>query len=88
MTRACVSIKDGRKRLESCDRVLCSLADPLLEARYHVLRYNSRGVGESTGSSSFTGFSEAEDLKALVQWALGQLENIDCLVLIVSHSDD
>jgi alpha/beta superfamily hydrolase len=69
------------------NRVLHSLTDPLLEAKYHIIRYNSRGVGKSTGFSSFTGFSETEDLKALVQWALGRIGNITSVVLIVSHFD-
>ncbi|KAF9446303.1 alpha/beta-hydrolase [Macrolepiota fuliginosa MF-IS2] len=64
------------------DPVLASLVDPLLERKYYVLRYNSRSVGKSTGFSSFTGFSEAEDLKALVQWALSQIENITSVVFI------
>lgn len=64
------------------DPVLDSLTDPLLEAKYHIVRYNSRSVGKSTGLSSFTGFSEAEDLKALVQWALGRIKNVASLVLI------
>ncbi|KAF8962741.1 hypothetical protein BDZ97DRAFT_1090597 [Flammula alnicola] len=52
------------------DPVLMSLLEPLLSHNYHVLSYNSRGVGRSTGRSSFTGFNEVEDLKALTKWAV------------------
>lgn len=69
---------------DNLHRVLASLIEPLLEAKYIVLRYNSRGVGKSTGSPSLTGFGEAEDLQALVQWSLGQIGSITSLVLIVS----
>ncbi|KAJ3551301.1 hypothetical protein NP233_g13105 [Leucocoprinus birnbaumii] len=64
------------------DPVLASLVNILLEAKYHIVRYNSRSVGKSTGLPSFTGFSEVEDLKALVQWALGRIEKVESLVLI------
>ncbi|KXN88496.1 hypothetical protein AN958_07162 [Leucoagaricus sp. SymC.cos] len=64
------------------DPVLDLLTDSLLEGKYHILRYNSRSVGKSTGFSSFTGFSEAEDLRALVRWALDQIGNVTSLVLI------
>lgn len=64
--------------------VLAFLAEVLLENNYHVVRYNSRGVGKSTGYASFTGFSEGEDLQALVRWALGQIENVNSVVFVVS----
>lgn len=54
-------------------RVLRSLTRPLHERGYHVLRYNSRGVGNSTGWPSFTGSREVQDLQELVQWAIGQI---------------
>jgi uncharacterized protein len=59
------------------------LIEPLTSKGYHVLRYNSRGVGASTGRSSFTGFSEVEDLEAVVQWALNSLPDIRSLVILV-----
>ncbi|XP_006459105.1 hypothetical protein AGABI2DRAFT_218018 [Agaricus bisporus var. bisporus H97] len=68
----------GRKS----DPVLAFLAEVLLENNYHVVRYNSRGVGKSTGYASFTGFSEGEDLQALVRWALGQIENVNSVVFV------
>ncbi|KAG6832792.1 hypothetical protein H0H92_009410 [Tricholoma furcatifolium] len=64
------------------DPVLLSLLDDLQEANYYVLRYNSRGVGRSTGWSSFTGFSEAKDLEALVSWAIQSIANVKSLVFI------
>ncbi|KAF5326980.1 hypothetical protein D9619_004816 [Psilocybe cf. subviscida] len=68
----------GRKE----DPVLTSLVEPLLLADYIVMSYNSRGVGRSSGWRSFTGFSEAEDLKALVQWVIQQHPNITSVVLL------
>jgi alpha/beta superfamily hydrolase len=63
--------------------VLTELIEPLTSKGYHVLRYNSRGVGASTGHASFTGFSEVEDLEAVVQWALDRVPDIRSLVILV-----
>ena len=60
-----------------------ALIEPLTSKGYHVLRYNSRGVGTSTGRASFTGFSEVEDLEAVVQWALDRVPDIRSLVILV-----
>ncbi|KAG1747046.1 Alpha/Beta hydrolase protein [Suillus paluster] len=55
----------------------------LLEHKsYHVIRYNSRGVGESSGWPSLTGKAEGEDLKALVQEFLAEKPEIDSLTII------
>ncbi|THH15337.1 hypothetical protein EW146_g5118 [Bondarzewia mesenterica] len=62
--------------LESLDRPLA------LEHGFHVLRYNARGVGRSSGSASLTGLPESEDLQALVQYAITKLGTVDELVLI------
>jgi hypothetical protein len=67
--------------------VLISLLDPLESQGYSTLRFNSRGVGKSAGWASFTGFTEANDLKFLVQWAIDKLANIQSLVLLVSTVD-
>lgn len=63
--------------------MLIELIEPLTSKGYHVLRYNSRGVGASTGRASFTGFSEVEDLEAVVQWALDRVPDIQSLVILV-----
>ena len=63
--------------------MLIELIEPLTSKGYHVLRYNSRGVGASTGRASFTGFSEVEDLEAVVQWVLGRAPDIRSLVILV-----
>ena len=68
---------------QACIRVLQLLAEPLLENGYDVIRYNSRGVGSSTGWASFTGHREGEDLKELVQWARTTMPNITSLVIVV-----
>ena len=67
-------------------RVLQLVTEPLLDAGYTVLRYNSRGVGKSTGRASFTGSSEADDLKDLVQCARSRMPKLRSLVLIVCLS--
>ncbi|KIJ89885.1 hypothetical protein K443DRAFT_664556 [Laccaria amethystina LaAM-08-1] len=64
------------------DPVLDSLVDPLLSKDYHVLRYNSRGVGRSTGRASFTGFDEGKDLEAIIHWTLDHLANVSSIVII------
>ncbi|KAF9267631.1 alpha/beta-hydrolase [Marasmius fiardii PR-910] len=66
------------------DPVLESLITPLHSKNYHVIRYNSRGVGRSSGWPSLTGSKETEDLKSLVQWALEnpEMPNIHSVVLI------
>ncbi|KAF8223846.1 alpha/beta-hydrolase [Tricholoma matsutake] len=63
------------------DLVLLSLQDSLLAEGYRVLRYNSRGVGRSTGWASLTGFSEANDLEALVKWAIDKVGSVQSLVI-------
>jgi hypothetical protein len=60
------------------------LIKPLRETGFHTLRFNSRGVGSSTGWASFTGTKEGKDLEALVKWALGHVTDVESVVLIVS----
>ncbi|TFK28410.1 alpha/beta-hydrolase [Coprinopsis marcescibilis] len=64
------------------DPVLRSLDGVLKQAGYHVLRYNSRAVGRSTGRSSFTGFDEAKDLEAIVEWASENMPQLRDVALI------
>jgi len=65
------------------DQVLASLSNVLLhECGYHVLLFNSRGVGRSSGWPSFTGLAEGRDLEELVQWGLGAVPNVKSVVLI------
>ncbi|KIJ90184.1 hypothetical protein K443DRAFT_15446 [Laccaria amethystina LaAM-08-1] len=64
------------------DPVLDSLVDPLLSKNYHVLQYNSRGVGKSTGRASFTGFEEVKDLQSIIHWTLDHLPNVSSVVII------
>jgi uncharacterized protein len=66
--------------------VLHSVALPLLKRNYHVLRFNSRGVGSSSGWSSFTGMSEGKDLQALVQWGCENIHNVRSVVIAVCSS--
>jgi len=67
------------------DPVLLSLVPALIAKNYHVIRYNSRGVGNSTGWASFTGLSEVEDLRELVKYALELIPGV-CSVVFVGYS--
>ncbi|EPQ52764.1 alpha/beta-hydrolase [Gloeophyllum trabeum ATCC 11539] len=71
----------GRKE----DPTLMCLQRVFLRAGYCVVRYNSRGVGKSSGWPSLTGASEAQDLKDLVQWLTGRSPNVEH-VLIAGYS--
>ena len=51
--------------------------------KYHVLRYNARGVGLSSGWKSFTGLQEGEDLRELVRYVLKRLDDVRQVVFIV-----
>lgn len=66
-------------------RVLHAVKDVFLHAGYVVLRYNSRGVGKSSGWPSLTGLQEAKDLQELVQWALTEVPNVTSIVAMVSY---
>lgn len=61
------------------------LAEVLLEAGWASLRYDKRGVGESTGDYLSTGFyDELEDASAALQWLTNQ-SSVD-KVIPVGHS--
>jgi len=64
------------------DPSLYGLKTILLAEGYHVLRYNSRGVGKSSGWASFTGIQEGKDLEELVQWCLNTIPNVKTLLLL------
>ncbi|KDQ14897.1 hypothetical protein BOTBODRAFT_332362 [Botryobasidium botryosum FD-172 SS1] len=64
------------------DQVLHSLSNTLLSQGFHVVRFNSRGVGRSTGRASFTGLPEARDLQDVVQWSMNQVPNVGTLALV------
>lgn len=74
------------------DSVLNLLITPLQAKGYHIIRYNSRGVGGSSGWPSFTGFTEGEDLKAVVEWSLSYVQSlpggsqINAVTIIVCNS--
>ncbi|KAH9944820.1 Alpha/Beta hydrolase protein [Amylocystis lapponica] len=64
------------------DPVLHTLAGPLREQGYHVLRYNSRGVGKSSGWASLTGFSEARDLAEMARWAVDTIRSVTSVAIV------
>ncbi|THV03172.1 alpha/beta-hydrolase [Dendrothele bispora CBS 962.96] len=70
------------------DPVLTSLLEPLHSKNYHVLRYNSRGVGGSSGWPSLTGLTEGKDLEEIIQWAAAGNLNVSDItaVAIVGYS--
>ncbi|KAB5595723.1 hypothetical protein CTheo_736 [Ceratobasidium theobromae] len=49
----------------------------------HVFVPNARSVGNSTGSASFSGKSEAEDLEELTQWCVNKVGNVECVAILV-----
>ncbi|TFY54758.1 hypothetical protein EVG20_g9579 [Dentipellis fragilis] len=76
------SSSDGTSTTD-CNSLLESLVETLaLHHGFHVLRYNSRGAGRSSGSTSFTGFPEVEDLKDVVQFSVQRIGNVKEVVLI------
>ncbi|KAI0033538.1 Alpha/Beta hydrolase protein [Vararia minispora EC-137] len=65
------------------DPVLHSLVGPLSsKLGYHVLLFNSRGVGSSSGWASFTGLQEAQDLQELVTCVVQRLGSVKDVALI------
>ncbi|KZO91547.1 alpha/beta-hydrolase [Calocera viscosa TUFC12733] len=68
------------------DYVLHLLTPVFLRHSYAVLRYNSRGVGSSTGRATLRGEGEVADLREVVQWGIGLLgEEAERVVLGYSH---
>ncbi|KAJ3819692.1 Alpha/Beta hydrolase protein [Lentinula raphanica] len=58
------------------DPVLDILARPFQDKGYHVFRYNSRGVGGSSGWPTLTGLTEGKDLEAVVDWSLRYVQGL------------
>ncbi|KAG8864893.1 hypothetical protein FRB96_003479 [Tulasnella sp. 330] len=64
------------------DQVLHNLSEVFLKLDYHVILFNTRGVGESSGRSSFTGIPESQDLRAALGWAVEEIANLHTAVLV------
>lgn len=59
----------------------------ILKAKgFYTIRYNSRGVGGSSGWRSLTGLQEGLDLQEVVQWALSHVTNVRHVLIVVSFS--
>lgn len=60
--------------------LFCSVLDIITQSLqikdYHVFRYNSRGVGGSSGWPSLTGFTEGKDLEAVVDWSIRYVQSL------------
>ncbi|TDL25640.1 alpha/beta-hydrolase [Rickenella mellea] len=68
------------------DPILGSFTQVLLDRRYHIITYNSRGVGKSSGWPSFSSVQEGKDLEDVVQWCLSHVPDVnDVLLLGYSH---
>jgi len=67
------------------DPTLYALEGTLVSKGYHVLRYNSRGVGKSSGWTSFSGIQEGKDLEEIVRWGLDAIPDVKT-VLILGYS--
>lgn len=63
--------------------VLLSFISLFLKRDYHVIVYNSRGVGNSGGSPSLSGLAEVHDLQVVVDLALREIDAVDEIVLLV-----
>lgn len=63
--------------------MLQSLRPLFTNQGYHVLLFNSRGVGGSSGRASFTGIAEVRDLEGIVRWAIDELFDVQHVVLMV-----
>lgn len=63
------------------DPVLQRVSSIFLDDGYHAIKYNCRGVGGSSGSASFTGFPEAEDLKQLIKWGCETVSDVNTIIL-------
>ena len=62
------------------------LAESLKRLDYHVLRFNGRGVGGSTGWASFTGLAEGKDLEEVTAWGLETVPDVRSVVIIVRNA--
>jgi alpha/beta superfamily hydrolase len=66
------------------DPVLSLVANVLHSHKFHVLRYNSRGVGNSSGWPTLSGSGERQDLEALVSWALQSIHGVSKVLFFAS----
>ncbi|KAJ7582251.1 Alpha/Beta hydrolase protein, partial [Mycena floridula] len=55
------------------DPVLDILSEVLLSKSYHVIRYNTRGSGGSSGWASLSGVEETKDLEGVVRWGVERM---------------
>ncbi|KAJ3863126.1 Alpha/Beta hydrolase protein [Lentinula novae-zelandiae] len=58
------------------DPVLDIITESLQIKDYHVFKYNSRGVGGSSGWPSLTGFTEGKDMEAVVDWSIRYVQSL------------
>jgi len=58
-------------------KVLVKLADLLLDERFAVVRFNTRGTGKSTGPEMDDGRGAREDLETVFQWVVSALPDTE-----------
>eukprot|EP00922_Rhytidocystis_sp_ex-Travisia-forbesii_P071485 GHVS01106665.1.p1 GENE.GHVS01106665.1~~GHVS01106665.1.p1 ORF type:complete len:252 (+),score=28.08 GHVS01106665.1:310-1065(+) len=65
----CVVLVHQWSKLGGCGQLMCSLARRLVDRGHACVTFDMRGVNKSTGSCSWSGVSEVEDVKAVCLWA-------------------
>ena len=62
---------------------LGGFVDLLRSRNFYTITYNGRGVGNSSGWASFTGFQEVKDLEEVVQWGINKISNVRHVLILV-----
>lgn len=68
------------------NNVVWAMTQHLSRFGFTTLRFNFRGVAPSTGRTSWTGAGEKEDMRAVCEYALTQLESPPQKLLIIGYS--
>ncbi|KAI3449906.1 hypothetical protein Pfo_006571 [Paulownia fortunei] len=71
--------------LGGCQGLLSGIASGLASRGYKAVTFDMRGVGNSTGKASLTGFKEIQDVIAVCRWASHNL-SADRILLVGSSA--
>eukprot|EP00922_Rhytidocystis_sp_ex-Travisia-forbesii_P071487 GHVS01106668.1.p1 GENE.GHVS01106668.1~~GHVS01106668.1.p1 ORF type:complete len:188 (+),score=29.20 GHVS01106668.1:200-763(+) len=77
----CVVLVHQWSKLGGCGQLMCGLARCLVERGHACVTFDMRGVNKSTGSCSWSGVSEVEDVKAVCRWVFQRFPNKRILLL-------